>query len=332
MSPEDTAQHRALARYKTSLSEERKLTKSLSRELELSERANELLLSTNVISPKAFKRAPKLSKGDASALMLMTDWHVEEHISKDETGGLNEFNLKIADERIRRSFEKQITLFHTTKPLAKINEVVLWLGGDLINGYIHEEMVESNFLGPAEAIIWLTERLTAGIDLIRKSINLPLRVVCNIGNHSRSTKDRRVATAYKSNWEYLMYHNLSKFYAKNSKISWYIPKGYFAELTIQKTRVRFHHGDQMRAGRNFVASVLRDIDMWNKTKPVDLDIFGHYHTELYHNRFISVGCLVGYNAYAQMIKAEYQPPTQTFAIIEKSRGLILTMPVFCEKP
>ena len=81
--------------------------------------------------------------------------------------GMNEFNLEIAEQRIDKLWNKAMQLLESSRSFySNLDDVVLWLGGDLINGYIHEENLETNSLGPAEAIGFVQERITAGINFI----------------------------------------------------------------------------------------------------------------------------------------------------------------------
>lgn len=295
----------------------------------------DIATATGKVKPRAIKAQRKTGSGKTSALLLATDWHSEENIDGETIGGLNEFHLTEADSRIARLFPKFLRMIDVAERMAPVEDLTLWLGGDLINGYIHEELQESNFLGPAEAIHWVQDRVAGGIDMLLRETKLPLRIVCNYGNHGRSTQKRRVSTGYKTSWEWLAYKNLERTYAKERRVTWNIAKGYFAEEAIQGQRVRFHHGDNIRfqgGVGGITIPVNKAIAQWNKAKPADLDIFGHYHQWIADWRFISVGCLCGYNAYAQSIKAEYQPPTQGFAVLDRERGLTAALKVFVDEP
>ena len=45
--------------------------------------------------------------------------------------------------------------------------------------------------------------------------------------------------------------------------------------------------------------------------------------------YIVCGCLVGYNAYALHIGAEFQRPTQTFIVMDRDEGKVMCLPIFC---
>ena len=40
------------------------------------------------------------------------------------------------------------------------------------------------------------------------------------------------------------------------------------------------------------------------------------------------GSLIGYNAYALSIKASFEPPTQTYFLLDKKRGRTMTAPIY----
>jgi hypothetical protein len=87
---------------------------------------------------------------------------------------------------------------------------------------------------------------------------------------------------------------------------------------------RFHHGHALKysggIGGLFIPA-FKAISQWNKSKHADWDFFGHFHQMKDGGNFISNGSLIGFNAYAVKIKADYEAPKQAFAIIDEERGL-----------
>jgi hypothetical protein len=61
-----------------------------------------------------------------------------------------------------------------------------------------------------------------------------------------------------------------------------------------------------------------------------LDVFGHWHQFLQDWRWVSCGCLCGYNDFSVAIKADYQPPTQTVILMNGKYGKVAALPVFVE--
>ena len=61
-------------------------------------------------------------------------------------------------------------------------------------------------------------------------------------------------------------------------------------------------------------------------------MFGHYHQFMENWRWICNGAIVGYNAYALEIKADIQPPTQSFIVVDKEYGKVMALPIFVDEP
>lgn len=300
------------------------------------QQATSVLNEIESIQPVKMKlKTPKAgSKSIATAIYGASDWHSEANVQPDIVNGLNEFTPDICKKRVTRFFQKAVYLTEFTRNICEIRDGVLWLGGDLINGYIHEELEESNFFGPAEAIAFVSELVVGGIDHLIAHAGLDhLRVVCNVGNHGRSTKKRRVSTGYRSSWEYLAYVLLAARYKDNPKVSWIIPRGYFAYVDIQGWNTRFSHGENVNyqgGVGGITIPVNKAIAGWNKARPADFDYFGHFHQFVDNWSWVCNGPLVGYDGYALSIKADYQPPTQLFSVIDRDRGKTLTIPIFVE--
>ena len=314
----------------------KKQLKQAEEEIDQFHHLEELTEFTREVSPLATHQQPHFSPekgGRATGILCWTDWHVEENIEADTVNHLNEYNLDIAEARIKRLVSKSLRLLDSSRSLSNIEDLVLWLGGDLINGYIHEELQESNFLGPAEAICWVQDRVAECIDTLLKETSLPITVVTSMGNHGRSTKKMPISTAYKTSWEWLFYRNLAQYYRNEPRLGWRVENGYHTFVDIQKHPVRFHHGNALRyqGGVGGISiPVNKAIAQWNKSKWARYDIFGHWHQFMYNWNWLCVGSLCGYNAYTISIKGDYQPPTQAFVVMDQEHGPVMTLPIFVE--
>jgi hypothetical protein len=102
-------------------------------------------------------------------------------------------------------------------------------------------------------------------------------------------------------------------------------------MTVFDKRIRFHHGDGLKyqgGVGGLTIPVEKAISAWNKSPArADLDIFGHWHTAQQSRAWVSNGSLIGYNAYAVSIKASFEPPAQTYFLLDKKRGRTMTTPI-----
>jgi hypothetical protein len=110
-----------------------------------------------------------------------------------------------------------------------------------------------------------------------------------------------------------------------------VSDGYHLLLDLYGKTLRIHHGDglQYQGGiGGLTIPVEKAIASWNKGVPADLDIFGHWHQSQQNPKWICNGSLIGYNAYSVVIKAPYEPPSQTGFIFDKRYGRTITFPIF----
>jgi len=291
-------------------------------------------LANKQFSRRGLKKGKK-ERGTCTVVACKCDWHAEEKIDPAVINGQNEFNLDICRKRVERSWRKDLDLLNFTRGFSRVNNMVIWLGGDLVNGTIHEELEESNFLSPVYACQYIIDLVLPGVQLLLKEGDLKhIDIVTSHGNHGRSTSRMRHSTGDGHSWEQMVYLEIERLLRNEPKVACKIERGYHNLVDIEGHRVRFHHGHGLRyqgGVGGITIPVNKAIAQWNKSlRPADYDVFGHWHQYLDLWRWTSCGCAVGYNAYAIAIKAEYQPPTQTFLAFHKDRGKVLSLPVFVE--
>lgn len=297
------------------------------------ERRLDLALSIGT-PPKKIRIRKRGSKhsSEACPIFMASDWHVEETVDPKTVNGRNQYDPKIAERRAETFFERQLKLVELARAGWKIHEAVLWLGGDLITGYIHEELLEANAMSPTEAILFAERLIAGGIDfLLAEGRFERLVVVCNYGNHGRTTPFRRIATGSRNSFEWLMYHALRKHYRAEPRVEFLIADGAHAYLPLYDGEVRFTHGDDVRyaGGVGGLSIPLRKaIDAWDQFRPAMLTVIGHWHQLTDYQFCVVNGSLIGFNAYALSIKARYEPPQQGFVLMDSRRGKAMFAPVW----
>jgi len=269
---------------------------------------------------------------ESAAVAVLSDWHVEEKVDPKTVSELNEFNLSVADKRIEKATKAILRLTDIERGGRDIPVLVLAILGDLMTGYIHEELREENELSPTQTILWLRERLSKLINTIRKEGGFEQIIIpCSIGNHGRSTIKPRHSTAYKNNYEWLLYKLLEQEITDG--VTWFVGESYHTYLNIYDKTFRLHHGDGLKYQGGIgglTIPVEKAIAAWNKGRHADLDIFGHWHTSQQNPKWVSNGSLIGHNSYSIAIKAAYEPPQQTYFLFDAKRGRTGTWPIFLE--
>lgn len=313
--------------------------KALTRELELAEERMGILAELDVaqrplrpLLTAPIKGHGKAAKRTATAVCLASDWHVEERVDPKTIDGLNEYNPTIAERRSRRFFEGVEWLIREQSSMFQIQDLMLWLGGDIITGYLHEELVEGNFLSPTEAVLFAHRLISDGIRFWLKATELNINVVCDFGNHGRTTAKPRVATAAKNSFEWLMYHMLAKEFAAEPRVQFKIADGHHSMSVIGAYRLHSTHGDKVKSmgGIGGIDVPLnRAIAQWHQTMPADCTINGHFHTYHAGERNTRNGSLIGYAPFSRdIVRARYEPPQQAFFLIDAKRGKTQCAPIW----
>jgi len=313
--------------------------KSLKSQLLVSEKEVARLQDYNDIMTKLDNRKrnlskihPKKGKSESTAVMVASDWHIEEPVDPEGLDGYNEYSLDIARKRAHNFFKNGLYLIKKEKQTAKIDNVVLALIGDFISNYIHPELEEEAQLSPTMAIEMAEDLICDGIEfLLNDGCFENLIIPCCIGNHGRTTVKTRFSTGWQNSYEMLMYRHLQKLYDNNDRVTIKTNKGYHNNLEIYDYLIRFHHGDAIKYQGGIggiTIPVNRQIGRWNVKEQATLDVFGHFHQLHFQSRFVSNGSLIGYNQFAQRMGCEPEPPRQAFFLVDKDHGRTVCAPIF----
>jgi hypothetical protein len=130
----------------------------------------------------------------------------------------------------------------------------------------------------------------------------------------------------------MMYHMLARHFLKNQRVKFIIPTSYHSFVDINGYVIRFHHGHAIRYGGGIggiFVPTFKAISQWDKARHADLDVFGHFHQVKDGTKFLTNGSLIGWNEYANFIKADFEKPKQIFFIIDHNRKeKTVTCPIF----
>jgi hypothetical protein len=301
-----------------------------------SEKALEAMkqLSADVAVHKIDPKTPT-NTSEATAVLVASDWHVEERVRREAINGLNEYNLEIARKRGDMFFQSGLRLTNIMAQDVTIKTVVLALLGDFITNDIHDEMPENNLLLPAEAIRMAQEMIVSGINFLLNNSKVDLVIPCHSGNHGRTTKQVHIASEHGHSLEYLMYHAIAAIFANEKRVKFIISEGYHSYVHLYDNyTIRFHHGHNVRyqgGVGGITIPVNKAIAEWDKACRANLDVFGHFHQYFPAPKFVCNGSMIGYNAFALSIKAACEKPQQAFFLVDKKRGRTITAPILFDE-
>lgn len=269
---------------------------------------------------------------EATAVIVASDWHWAETVHSDNVNGLNEFTTEIARARADKFFVNAVKLLGLVQTNSHISTLVIALLGDFINGELRDEAMQNNGELTMDELLGVQESLLSGIKYVLANTKVNLIIPCHSGNHGRITKKINISTEAGNSLEYVMYHMLARAFQDEKRVKFIIPTSYHSFLDIDGYTIRFSHGHAIRyaggVGGIFVP-VKKAIGQWNKARHADLDVFGHFHQMRDGGDFICNGSLIGWNEFANFIKADFEKPKQVFFLINNNRKeKTVTCPIF----
>lgn len=305
----------------------------LLKDLDAKEKQLGVLKVLSAAKPMAPVTTPKKVGGkqrNGVPVMLCSDWHVEEPVDPKKVNGLNEYNLDIADKCIDRMADAYEWMLRD--PRYDCRTGIVWLGGDLYSGYIHEELQEANSLSPVEAVIWLQTRVEKMLRKIAATTKLErILVPCNDGNHGRLTHKTRVATRTANSLEYLLYQSLAARMSDDPRFEFQIAEGEWTYVDVYNQTLAFTHGDTFRyqGGVGGISIPLRrGINEMRKYKDVSYVSLGHFHQRCDFGDINVNGSLIGVNTYSMHIHAPPEPRQQSWFLIDQTRGKCMSAPIW----
>ncbi len=258
-------------------------------------------------------------------VMMASDWHMGERVRPENVGWRNEYNPDIAQERAEQFFKSNLTMLDVNRKGWEIKDVMLWLGGDLMTGYIHEEYLEENFLSPVEESLLVFDTMVRGIDtLLAKSDAETIYVPTSNGNHGRTGIRMKIASYAKNSYEWMLYKLLETHYIDESRIKFQIAQGYNNIVDIYGYKIRFHHGDAVKYGGG-VGGISIPLNRRigrqataNRDEHIDMDGIAHFHSLQAPKLFVGNGSLIGWNDFAERIGCEFESPQQCSFVIDSA--------------
>lgn len=260
---------------------------------------------------------------EATAVVLASDWHVEQRVDGNKIMYPNEYTLEIAEKRAKQFFQATLILLKEAEQNVKIKHLVLWLGGDFITGNIHTENLKICQLGPSQAICFARDLLISGIEFLLKETSVDITIPYNHGNHARITDKVWKSTEEDNSLEYILYDDIAFHFKNERRIRMVAPKGSVATVDIYGLKIGFihgHHGFRYLDGVGGLYIPARKYIMRKFSKAnYYLVCMGHHHQYLQDTMFLCNGSMIGYDQYADSCGFPYDIPKQTFFLIEEKR-------------
>lgn len=294
--------------------------------------------------PKWVARAPNVGH-TGMPVFQWSDWHWGEKVFREQVGGVNEYDRKIAKTRLGKlvDISVELAIDHMVKP--DYPGCVLLLSGDMISGNIHDELRETND-GPIQVtLLEVQEQLIAAIEYLADRFGRVF-VSCVVGNHGRGTLKVRAKNRIHEAFEWNLYCQLETYFkAKgDDRIDFQIPDETDAYINIMGFDFLHTHGDSLGVkGGDGIIGVIGPmargtVKVGRSEGQIGRDFYGmvagHYHTRLPFSDAIPAsfnGSMIGYNEYGRLfLRVPYARPSQNLFFVNAKYGVTAQWPVYLE--
>jgi hypothetical protein len=287
------------------------------------EGARDAMLALGPVAPVP---APKLRPGKGKPEVAL--WH-----STDWQGGKlsTSYNSAVMRERLMRFCDKAERLTNIHRAGCPVDEAVLLLGGDLIEGLLI-------FPGQAFEVdsTIFTQWVHAArlvVDIVRRALAIykRVRVVAEWGNHGR-VGESRSNVPRSDNYDRMAYFHAREMLAGEKRLTWQDSDEDVQNVEIGNYRAILFHGDEVgRHGKASPTTIVKHVAFWKSGShgwPFQDAYFGHLHN---HQEWalpdgtgavFMTGAPESDNRYAYTTLASRAMPTQRLHFIDPEEGFV----------
>ena len=297
------------------------------------------LSSKPVSPPKWALEIPKRHDRPGIPTLLLSDLHWGEVVKPGQIHGKNEYNVAIAKRRLQRVIASTLNICFNYTVNPEYPGIVVPLGGDLVTGDIHEELVETNELTSAQTLVDIVGSLAWAYGVLADKFG-KVWVPAVTGNHGRLTHKIRAKNRAFTNFDWVIAQLLQRHFMKDSRFSWLIPDGSDAWYKVYNHRYLLTHGDQFRGGDGIIGAlgpIMRgDTKKRARNGQIDLGydtmILGHWHQYIPLSRVIVNGSLKGYDEWASQQNFSFEVPIQALWFTHPIYGITNHWGIRAEEP
>jgi len=272
------------------------------------------------------------TKRTGGAITMLSDVHFGAEFPMSNSTYGNAYSIPIASYRVQRYFAGVEYLVKTQRSWCDLHDVLLWLGGDMVDGHIHPEQIESS-LPAMPSILKLKPLIIAGVRQLLEA-DVRVTIMGSYGNHARDTKKLRHITGARHNADWLLYQLLGDdLRADGVKVIADESQDQYCEF--YGSVIHGTHGYSVRyAGgvQGVQVPLNKACAQWDRRRKADIHLVGHLHQLLYGGNWFLNGSVVGYGPHSAYLNCTPEPPQQWFFVKDRKRGPHAMFPVWVSDP
>lgn len=249
------------------------------------------------------------------------DWHGAEVVSREQLNGVNEFNVDVMDQRVRRLVTRTVKLAKEHGP-GTYPGVVVNLIGDFVSGGLHPELLKTDEEAVLPAVLRVRDLMLWGLTTLADHFGkVYAPAVC--GNHGRNTQKPEFKDYVFKNYDWLLYQMLIRALRdrKDDRVVIDVRPSNEVYYRVFDKRCLTMHGDMMgvKGGDGIIGAIgpiMRGeikVRGWADSVgiPYDHVDIGHWHQSLFLPRCTVSNTLKGYCEFAKnALRAPISEPSQ----------------------
>lgn len=271
-------------------------------------------------------------------ILCLGDWHYGEVVRPSEAGGY-QFNAAIAEDRIRRTIEKTVSLTRDALAGLEYPGIICALLGDMVSGSLHPELAESDEFSIFKSILKVRDLIVATIKALADEFGRVF-VPTAVGNHGRILDRKPRAKGYSErNVDWLVYQIVAREFASDPRVTVMVPDSGETVFRVYGRTFLLTHGDMLgtKGGDGIIGALgpimrgsmktLRSV----ASLGLDIDhlIVGHWHQSIHLPQVTVNGSIKGPDEYAlKFLRAPAEDPSQTLMILHPDHGITFRQPIF----
>lgn len=269
---------------------------------------------------------PLTSQDGHVQALLLSDTHAGEVVVPEAVNGLNEYNWDVCVERMA-NIQRSLLSFQANRPYP-IEELHLWVLGDMLSGSNHQELAETNEFPAAEQAYRFGMLLGQWIEeLVPYYPRIKVRGI--VGNHPRVSQKPANKQVF-NNFDWMAYKIAEAYLAKyveQGSLDVNFPRAGFHITEIAGNKVLLMHGDGIRSSMPGVpwGGVTRRVNELKK-QYIEQGILirgvalGHFHQcNVVQGGIFMNGSVKGTDEYSLKNFGAGEKPTQLLLTFDKQK-------------
>lgn len=278
--------------------------------------------------------------GEFDLVILLSDEHADQVVSRSGSWGLEYYNFNIFRCRLQRLLEQIIK--YATIHLPRHRFVRLWVLklGDAVNGDIHGSGPKNHFGNTIKASLATGDAEAQFVAALVPYFEGGVHVVAVSGNHPRRSMRKDYGGPH-DNFDYLVVSQMAarlSDYIAEGKVTVHAPEAWTAFVEIRGKLFCLNHGDDVKG---FAGHPWYGFDRKNNrvqamvarfNQRIDFFCYGHYHTDIGFPsagaRSLHSGAFPMTDPFAINALAAGNEPVQTLYVMDDKIGRVMDIPVY----